>query len=47
MSKVVKCMRRVDDWKMHVALNGKLLEKPNCFKCEGLHVAVDGGHVGS
>ncbi len=28
---------------MNVALNGKVLEKIQCFKYLGLHVAVDGG----
>ncbi len=33
----------VDGWRMNVALNGKLLEKVECFKFLGSHVAVDGG----
>ncbi len=33
----------VDDGRMNVALNGKLLEEVECFKYLGTHVAIVGG----
>ncbi len=31
-SKVTKCTRMVDDWRMNFTLKGKLLEKVECFR---------------
>ncbi len=45
-SKVMKCLRMVDGRRMNVDPNQELLEKVQCFKYLGSHVAVDGGIEG-
>ena len=42
-SKVMKCPRYGNGGRMHVILNGELLEEEDCFKYLGSHVAADGG----
>ncbi len=41
-SKVMQCTRLVDSRRMNVALNGEVLEKADCFRYLGFHVALDG-----
>ncbi len=41
-SKVIKCTRMVDDRRMNVTLNGKLLMEVECFKYLGSHITNDG-----
>ena len=40
--KVMKCLRNVNEGRMHVIVNGKPLEDVDCFKYLGLQVAADG-----
>ena len=42
-SKVVRCSRSGNGDRMHVILNGELLEEVDCFKYLGSQVAADGG----
>ena len=42
-SKVMRCSRYGNEDRMHVILNGKPLEKVDCFKYLGSQVAADGG----
>ena len=40
---VMRCSRYGNGDRMHVILNGELLEEVDCFKYLGLQVAADGG----
>ena len=42
-SKVMRCSRYGNRGRMHVILNGELLEEVDCFKYLGWQVAADGG----
>ena len=42
-SKVMRCYRYGNGDRMHVGLNGELLEEMDCFKYLGSQVAADGG----
>ena len=42
-SKVMRCSRYGNGYRMHVILNGEPLEKVDCFKYLGSQVAADGG----
>ena len=42
-SKVMRCSRYGNGDRMHVILNGELLEEVDCFKYLGSRVAADGG----
>ena len=42
-SKVMRCSRYGNGCRMHVILNGELLEEVNCFKYLGTQVAAHGG----
>ena len=42
-SKVMRCSRYGNVNRMHVILNGELLEEVDCLKYLGLQVAADGG----
>ena len=42
-SKVMRCSRYGNGDRMHVILNGELLEEVDCFKYLGSQVAADGG----
>ena len=42
-SKVMRCSRYDNGDRMHVILNGELLEEVYCFKYLGLQVVADGG----
>ena len=41
-SKFVRCSRYINLGRMHVTLNGEMLEEVNCFKYLGSKVAADG-----
>ena len=43
-SKVMRCSRYGNGDRMHVILNGELLEEVDCFKYLGLQVSADGGY---
>ena len=42
-SKVLRCSRHGNGDRMHVTLNGELLEEVDCFKYLGSQVVADGG----
>ena len=42
-SKVIRCSRYGNGDRMHVILNGELLEEEDCFKYLGSQVVADGG----
>ena len=42
-SKVMRCSRYGNGYRMHVILNGEPLEEVDCFKYLGLQVPADGG----
>ena len=42
-SKVMRCSRYGNGYRMHVILNGEPLEEADCFKYLGSQVAADGG----
>ena len=44
-SKVMRCSRYGNGYRMHVILNGEPLEEVDCFKYLGSQVAADGGCV--
>ena len=41
-SKILRCLRYVNEGRMHVRLNGEMLEEVNCFKYLGSKMAADG-----